>query len=77
MWIPDIKKPEEGPCGHYYPEVIRARDYSSQGRYFRVFDCIKCGRYEREVSKKICSRKRNSNKEIEETRKKGLEKKTF
>lgn len=69
LWNFNRRRPERGPCGHSYPEVVRVKDDYSDGKSFRTFDCIQCGRYEFEIPGFAYSRRIISDEEIREARK--------
>lgn len=40
-------------CGHYYPDVLRARDEKrAKGKFVRIIDCVYCGRLERKLNRR-------------------------
>ncbi len=52
---PYFKGQEPALCGHYYPDVVRLVDLQKNGKFMRVFDCVHCGLYEREVTANACN----------------------
>ena len=53
MIMGEIKPYAEGQkpskCGHFYPDVLRVKDFKKSGKVYRLLNCVHCGDYPVEI----------------------------
>lgn len=56
MNFPYFHGQEPCECGHYFTDVLRIKDVRRKGRWYRILDCMFCGKYRLRIKGNIAGK---------------------